>query len=225
MKIVAVLYPDMTALDLVGPLQVIGFFPGAQIQTVWKHTGPIRSDNGLALSASHTFATAFTDPDVLIIGGAARATLDVLKDDEAISFLADRGSRAGWVVSACTGSLLLGAAGLLRGYRAASHWAYTDTLASFGAQPCPDRVVIDRNRLTGGGVTAGIDVGLALAGKIFGEAFGKLVELTLEYAPAPPFGSGRPDLAGPELTAQAMAALQPLLSTADIQAVARARGF
>ena len=76
MKIVAVLYPDMTALDLVGPLQVIGFFPGAQIQTVWKHTGPIRSDNGLALSASHTFATAFTDPDVLIIGGAARATLD-----------------------------------------------------------------------------------------------------------------------------------------------------
>ena len=225
MKIIAVLFPGMTALDLVGPMQVLGFFPGAEIQTVWKHEGPVRSDNGLQLVASHSFENAFIDPDLLIIGGAAGPTLDVMRDDAAIAFLADRGARAQWVVSVCTGSLILGAAGLLKGYRASSYWAVRDQLASFGAIPCDGRVVIDRNRMTGGGVTAGIDVGLSLAGKLFGDDFGRMVELFLEYAPAPPYGTGRPDLAGPELTAQVVNALGTTLSVEDLKAVARSRGF
>lgn len=225
MKIIAVLFPGMTALDLVGPMQVLGFFPGAEIQTVWKHAGPVRSDNGLQLVASHSFDDAFVDPDILIIGGAAGPTLDVMRDDAAIAFLADRGSKAKWLVSVCTGSLILGAAGLLKGYRASSYWAVRDELASFGAIPCHERVVLDRNRMTGGGVTAGIDVGLTLAGKLFGDDFGRMVELFLEYAPAPPYGTGRPDLAGPELVGQVVNALGNTLSVEDLKAVARSRGF
>ncbi len=225
MKIIAVLFPGMTALDLVGPMQVLGFFPGAEIQTVWKHAGPVRSDNGLELVASHSFDTAFANPDLLIIGGAAGPTLDVMRDDAAMAFLADRGVKTQWLVSVCTGSLILGAAGLLKGYRASSYWAVRDQLASFGAIPCDERVVIDRNRMTGGGVTAGIDVGLSLAGQLFGDDFGRMVELFLEYAPAPPYGTGRPELAGPELTAQVTGALGSTLSAEDLQAVARSRGF
>jgi len=225
MKIIAVLFPGMTALDLVGPMQVLGFLPGADIQTVWKHEGPVRSDNGLQLVASHSFATAFADPDILIIGGAAGPTLDIMKDDDAIAFLADRGAKAKWLVSVCTGSLILSAAGLLKGYRASSYWAVRDQLAAFGAVPCDERVVIDRNRMTGGGVTAGIDVGLSLAGTLFGDEFGRLVELFLECAPKPPYGTGRPELAGPELTAQAEGALSAQLSVEDIRAVARSRSF
>ena len=201
------------------------FFPGAEIQTVWKHEGPVRSDNGLQLVASHSFENAIIDPDLLIIGGAAGPTLDVMRDDAAIAFLADRGAKAQWVVSVCTGSLILGAAGLLKGYRASSYWAVRDQLASFGAIPCDARVVVDRNRMTGGGVTAGIDVGLSLAGKLFGDDFGRMVELFLEYAPVPPYGTGRPDLAGPELAAQVVNALGTTLSEEDLKAVARSRGF
>ncbi len=223
MKIIAVLFPGMTALDLVGPMQALGFLPGAEIQTVWTHEGPVRSDNGLQLVASHSFLTAFPDPDILIIGGAAGPTLDVMKDDAAVAFLADRGGRAKWLVSVCTGSLILGAAGLLKGYRASSYWAVREQLAEFGAIPCDERVVIDRNRMTGGGVTAGIDVGLSLIGTLVGDDFGRLVELFLEYAPKPPYGTGRPELAGPELTAQVMGALGQALSVEEIRAVARSR--
>ena len=225
MKIIAVLFPGMTALDLVGPMQVLGFFPGAEIQTVGKDAGPVRSDNGLQLVATHSFADAFTDPDVLIIGGAAGPTLEVMRDDASIAFLADRGARAKWVVSACTGSLILAAAGLMKGYRASSYWSVRDQLALFGAIPCDQRVVIDRNRMTGGGVTAGIDVGLTLAGKLYGDDFGRMVELFLEYAPAPPYGTGRPELAGPALTGQIVSALESTLSVDDLKAMAKARGF
>jgi cyclohexyl-isocyanide hydratase len=214
----------MTALDLIGPMQVLALLPGAEVQTIWASPGPVVSDSQISLVASHGFDTAFSDPDILIIGGAAGATLDVMRNKDALRFIADRGARATWVVSACTGSLILGAAGLLKGYRAASYWAVRDELAGFGAIPVMDRVVVDRNRMTGGGVTAGIDVGITLAGKLLGDDFGRSMELILEYAPAPPYGTGRPELAGPELTAQIrgmMGAALPLDAIREVAALQR----
>jgi cyclohexyl-isocyanide hydratase len=220
MKVLAVVFPGMTPLDLIGPLQAIGFMPDVELQTVWKTAGAVQTDTGVSLLATHGFADAFTDPDILVIGGAAGPTLAVMQDAEALTFLADRGQRARWLVSVCTGSLILGAAGLLRGYRASSYWSVREHLAAFGAQPCADRVVFDRNRLSGGGVTAGIDVGLALAGELLGEDTGRLFELLMEYAPAPPYGTGRPELAGPELTAQAQALLGTVIPASAIEAIA-----
>jgi cyclohexyl-isocyanide hydratase len=124
-----------------------------------------------------------------------------MNDEKTLEFLADRGSRAQWVVSVCTGSLVLGAAGLLRGYRAGCHWAFRDLLPHLGAEPVADRVVEDRNRITGGGVTAGIDLGLTLGARLRGEAFARTEELVMEYDPHPPFRTGSPTLAGAELTA------------------------
>ena len=139
---------------------------------------------------------------------------DLLLDVAALAFLADRGARARWVCSVCTGSLLLGAAGLLRGYRAAGHWGARDALAQFGAEPSNERVCIDRNRLTGGGITAGIDFGIAVAGHWAGDSTGRVIELIMEYAPQPPYGTGRPDLADPQTLAAAHVLLQEAMGTA-----------
>jgi cyclohexyl-isocyanide hydratase len=122
MKVLALVYPGMTLLDLVGPLQAWSFLPGYEVQYVWHRPGTVLTDCGLGVEATHSFEDAWTDPDVLFVGGGAKPTLDLLSDSAAITFLADRGTRARWVCSVCTGSLLLGAAGLLRGYRAAVHW-------------------------------------------------------------------------------------------------------
>ena len=208
MKVLAFVYPGMTLLDLVGPMQAWSLLPDYEVQYVWRHAGTILSDCHLGVEATHGFEDAWNDPDALFVGGGAKPTLDLMGDSAAIAFLADRGSRARWVCSVCTGSLLLGAAGLLRGYRAASHWSTQDALRQFGAEPCSDRVCVDRNRLTGGGVTAGIDFGIAVAGHWSGDSNGRVIELVLEYAPQPPYGTGRPDQADPRTLAAARAALQ-----------------
>ena len=166
------------------------------------------TDCGLSVQATNSFDDAWTDPDVLFVGGGAKPTLDLLGDSVALAFLADRGSRARWVCSVCTGSLLLGAAGLLRGYRAAVHWGARDVLAQFGATVSSERVCVDRNRLTGSGITAGVDFGIAVAGHWAGESMGRVIELVMEYAPQPPYGTGRPDLADPQTLAAARAAMQ-----------------
>ena len=137
--------------------------------------------------------------------------MDLLGDSAAIAFLADRGSRARWVCSVCTGSLLLGAAGLLRGYRAAVHWGAREALNQFGAEPSSERVCVDRNRLTGGGITAGVDW-FAVAGYWAGESMGRVIELIMEYAPQPPYGTGRPDLADAQTLAAARAAMQQAMT-------------
>ena len=129
------------------------------------------------MQATNSFDDAWTDPDVLIVGGGAKPTLDLLGDSAAIAFLADRGSRARWVCSVCTGSLLLGAAGLLRGYRASVHWGAREALNQFGAEPSSERVCVDRNRITGGGITAGVDFGITVAGQWAGESMGRVIEL------------------------------------------------
>jgi len=214
MKILALVYPGMTLLDLVGPLQAWSFLPGYEVQFAWHSAGAVTTDCGLVVSATHSFEDAWTAPDVLIVGGGAKPTLDVLSDEAAIAFLADRGSRARWVCSVCTGSLLLGAAGLLRGYRAAVHWGAREALSQFGAEHSSQRVCIDRNRLTGGGITAGVDFGIKVAGHWAGDNTGRLIELIMEYAPQPPYGTGHPDLADAETIAAARQAMQQAMTGA-----------
>ncbi|MDN5939254.1 MAG: DJ-1/PfpI family protein [Salinisphaera sp.] len=212
MKVLALVYPGMTLLDLVGPLQAWSFLPGYEVQYAWHHAGAVPTDCGLSVQATHSFEDAWADPDVLVVGGGAKPTLDLLADAAAIAFLADRGARARWVCSVCTGSLLLGAAGLLQGYRAAVHWGARDALGQFGAEPSDERVCIDRNRLTGGGITAGVDFGIAVAGHWAGSDVGKVIELTMEYAPQPPYGTGRPDLADEQTLAAARSALEQAMA-------------
>ena len=198
MQIQMLVYPDMTLLDLVGPLQAWSMWPGAEIQLVWKDTAPVMTDSGLAVVPTHAFADAWTRPGIVFSPGGAEGTTRGMADPEVIGFVAERGAAAEWVTSVCTGALVLGAAGLLQGYRATTHWIALDLLPTFGAEPVEERWVIDRNRATGGGVTAGIDFGLALMAEIAGEDVARAVQLGLEYAPSPPFDSGTPGRAKPE---------------------------
>lgn len=195
MKMMVLVYPGMTAQDMVGPLTALSVLPGFEVQFVWKKAGPILTDSGLIVLATHSYADAWPQADIFFTGGGGKPTIDLLDDQETLAFVAQRGAASKWVTSVCTGSLILGAAGMLRGYRSACHWVVGDVLERFGAIPCHDRVVIDRNRATGGGVTAGLDFGITLVGVIAGEPFAKMVELMLEYAPAPPYGCGRPEIA------------------------------
>jgi cyclohexyl-isocyanide hydratase len=142
-----------------------------------------------------------------------------LQDDRTLDFIADMGSRATWVPSVCNGSLLLGAAGLLKGYKAASYWYTREQLSLFGAIPTDGRYVIDRNRATGGGMTAGIDFGLVMVGQILGETAGRIFELLFEYAPQPPFGTGRPELADPDTLTAATKMLKELMPIHELEGV------
>ena len=214
MKVLALVYPGMTLLDLVGPIQAWSFLPGYEVQFAWHRPGTVLTDCGLGVQATHSFADAWADPDVLFVGGGAKPTLDLMGDSAAVAFLSDRGSRARWVCSVCTGALLLGAAGLLRGYRAATHWGARDALSQFGAELSSERICVDRNRLTGGGITAGVDFGIKVAGHLAGDDMGRVIELIMEYAPQPPYGSGRPDLADAQTLATARAAMQQAMTGA-----------
>jgi cyclohexyl-isocyanide hydratase len=198
MKITMLVYPQMTLLDLVGPLQVWSLWPDSETQLVWKDTNPVPSDSAATLVPTHSFADAWTDPDILFTGGGTAGTFALLEDQEVLDFMRERGANAQWVTSVCTGALVLGAAGLLDGYKATTHWMTLDMLANFGAEPVQERWVIDRNRATGGGVTAGIDFGLALMAEVAGEDLARAVQLAIEYAPQPPFASGTPEEARPE---------------------------
>src|SRR5207248_1326812 len=162
-----------------------------------KSKEPIPTDCGFAILPTATL-DEIDRADILCVPGGI-GCVDVMEDDEALSWVRRVGESADWVTSVCTGSLILGAAGLLRGYRATSHWAWRDSLALFGAEPVAERVVFDRNRVTGGGVTAGMDFGLALIGAIRGSEHAEMVQLGLEYDPKPPFDAGSPERAGVQL--------------------------
>ena len=149
------------------------------------------------MTPTTTFADCPRDLDVLFVPGGVPGTLTMMEDPEVLAFLADRGSRARFVTSVCTGSLVLGAAGLLKGYKATSHWLTRDVLAEFGAIPTAGRIVVDRNRVTGGGVTAGLDFGLELVAQLRNRDYAEAVQLYLEYDPQPPFDSGTPEKASP----------------------------
>lgn len=198
-KVAMLVHPKMVALDLIGPLTVFKVLR-FDVQLVWKDRGPVSTDVGLALMPTHTFAESFHEPDILFVPGGTLGTIDCINDEAVCAYVADRGARAAWVTSVCTGSLLLGAAGLLKGYAATGYWAVADLLPLFGARHVDQRVVRDRNRMTGGGVTAGIDFALALAAELRGEEAARKAQLVIEYAPAPPFDNGTPAQAGARRT-------------------------
>lgn len=195
------LYPGFTALDYVGPLHMFAALMGAKVHHIAKTMAPVMSDSQLALMPTVTLAKAPRDLDILFVPGGGDGTLAAMADEALLAFVADRGSRARWVTSVCTGSLVLGAAGLLKGYKATSHWALQPVLAAAGAVPTSGRVVRDRNRITGAGVSAGLDMGLTLVGLLRDPAYAQTVQLLAEYAPEPPFNAGSPRSAPPQVKA------------------------
>jgi cyclohexyl-isocyanide hydratase len=204
------IYPGVTQLDFTGPAQVLSRLGNARVDYVWKNMDPVPTDAGFSILPTAAFADLRSADIVCVPGGLA--CVEMMEDGDVLAWVRGVGESAAWVTSVCTGSLILGAAGLLTGYRAACHWAWRDHLSLFGAEPVPERVVFDRNRVTGGGVTAGIDFALALTAAIRGEAHARIVQLALEYDPAPPFDSGSPERAGEALLAayrQRMESLAP----------------
>lgn len=209
-EIAMLIYPGMTALDLVGPQQVFGYLDGVNVELVAKTSAPVRSDTGITIQPSKTFADCADPVDVLFVGGGSSGTVALMKDDETLGFLSQRGKTARLVTSVCTGSLVLGAAGLLRGYKATSHWSMRDILPLLGAELVVNRVVQDRNRVTAGGVTAGIDFGLRVAGELRGEDYARFLTLALEYDPEPPYGPAIPEKATPSVQKLSQSAFAPL---------------
>jgi cyclohexyl-isocyanide hydratase len=199
LQIGLVIFPKVTQLDFTGPLQVFSSVPGAKVHLIWKRIEPVTSDSVLALTPTVTFADC-PQLDVICVPGGV-GTDDMVNDEEMLEFLRRQAEGAKYVTSVCTGSLVLGAAGLLSGYRATTHWTAMDLLAPFGAIPTKTRVCVDRNRVTGGGVTAGIDFALTLVSIMIDRQTAEMIQLRLEYNPAPPFNSGSPDSASPEILA------------------------
>lgn len=197
-----VIYPGMTALDIVGPQQVFSALPNVQIHRIWKTLDPIKTDDGMMILPDTTFENC-PPLDVICVGGGL-GQMAVVDDPEVLEFFQKQGSMAKFVTSVCGGSEFLAKAGLLQGYRAATHWMAREQLASLGVEVGTERVVIDRNRMTGGGVTAGIDFGLTIAEKLCGEETAKIAQLLMEYDPAPPFDVGSPEKAGADLVSKAM---------------------
>jgi len=200
LQIGLLVFPRVTQLDFTGPLQVFSALPGAKLHLIWKRIEPVPSDAVLTLTPTMTFADC-PQLDVICVPGG-RGTDDLLNDAEVLDFLRRQAEGAQYVTSVCTGSLALGAAGLLRGYRAATHWSAMEMLGQFGATPTKTRVCIDRNRVTGGGVTAGIDFALTLVSILADRATAEAIQLGIEYNPAPPFNSGSPDTAPAEVLAR-----------------------
>lgn len=197
LEIGMLVYPGMFLQDLVGPLTMFEALMNRDIHLLWKNRRPVGPEKPehpglIPVPPNRAFADCPETLDVLFVPGGIPGTLTMMEDREVLDFLADRGSKARWVTSVCTGSLILGAAGLLRGYRATSYWATLDVLPEFGATPVRRRVVTDRNRVTGGGVTAGLDFGLDLIARLRTPEYAQAVQLYLEYDPAPRFDAGSP---------------------------------
>ncbi len=224
LSIAFLLFPNVTQLDLTGPAQVLSRLGNARLDLVWKTLDPVPTDAGFSILPTATFADV-PRADILCVPGGF-GTNDVIADDEAMAWVQAVGADATWVTSVCTGSLILGAAGLLDGYRAGCHWAQREMLPLFGAIPVDARTVVDRNRVTGG-VTAGIDFALTLTAMIRGEAHAKAVQLSLEYDPAPPFDSGSPEKADPDILEAVKRRTAQLVPKRDedLRALAKRRGF
>lgn len=215
-------FPDVTQLDLTGPLQVFSAVPGVTVHLIWKRIDPVTTDTPLVILPTMTFADC-PQLDVICVPGGY-GTDSLLDDDEVLAFLREQASGARYVTSVCTGALVLGAAGLLSGYRATTHWTAMDSLEPFGAVPTETRVCIDGNRITGGGVTAGIDFALTLVAELIDRPTAEAVQLRLEYNPEPPFAAGSPRTAPPEVVEAYLARIAPnRVSRAAAVACAAAR--
>ena len=191
------IYPGMTALDFIAPNLVFANLGNVSVSLAWTTKELVVSDTGVSILPTATLDEVPDELDVLFVPGGRN--FQPMNDPEVIAFLRSRGERARYVTSVCTGALFLGTAGLLDGYRATSHWLSREQLSAFGAIPTAERVVQDRNRITGGGVTAGMDFGLVLAAELRGEKFAQTLQLAFEYDPQPPFDCGSPEKAGSEM--------------------------
>ena len=195
-------YPGMFLQDLVGPLTVFEALMNKEIHLLWKNLEPVGNESPgpaalIPVKPTTTFAQCPEQLDVLFVPGGVPGTFTMMEDPEVLAFLKSKGQTARYVTSVCTGSLILGAAGLLKGYKATSYWDTRDVLKELGAIPTKGRIVVDRNRITGGGVTAGIDFGLKLVALLKSRVYAEAVQLYLEYDPQPPFNAGSPEKAQP----------------------------
>ena len=198
------LFPAITQLDMTGPYEVFSKFPEAKVYLVWKEREPVTADGGMQILPTTTLADCPALDLICVPGGPGINAL--LNDENVLDFIRRQAKCARYVTSVCTGALVLGAAGLLTGRRATTHWMSLDMLAAFGATPVVERTVLDGNVITGGGVTAGIDFALAVAAEAFSPDLARLIQLGIEYDPKPPFDAGSPDRAGAALVAKACAA-------------------
>lgn len=209
MNVTMLLYPKLTQLDLTGPFEVMARYPELELNLVWKDLGPVADASGLSLLPNHTFATC-PQADILFVPGGP-GQVGLMDDEETLSFLREQAEGARLITSVCTGSLVLAAAGLLKGRKATCHWASLDQLALFDALPVAERVVVDGNLVTGAGVTSGIDFALRLCADLFGEDRARSTQLAMEYDPEPPFTGGSPLTASPELTDTVRQAMAPFI--------------
>lgn len=198
-------FPGVQQLDLTGPYEIFATAPGAEVHLLWKDCQPLTASSGLVLQPTTRFADC-PPLDLLCVPGGPGVDR-LMEDTETLNFIRGRAAELRYLTSVCTGALVLGAAGLLRGRRTATHWNARHLLAALGATPDAARVVRDGNLITAGGVTSGIDFGLAVIAEIYGQAEAERIQLYLEYAPAPPFATGRPEDAPPKVLAAAQAAL------------------
>lgn len=203
-QIAMLMYPGMTVMDLIGPQSMFASMMGAKVMLVAKTLDPVTSDAGVTIIPHATFETCPRDLTVLFAPGGTDGTVAAARDPATLAFIKDRGSRAKYVTSVCSGSLILGAAGLLKGYKATSHWSCRDALAGFGAIPTDARVVRDRNRITGAGVTSGLDFGLTMVAELRDRTYAECTQLMSEYDPQPPFHAGSLKTAPPEVKSAMM---------------------
>ena len=209
------LFPNVTQLDMTGPYEVFIKFPDAKVHLLWKTLDPVTAAGGMRLLPSATLADCPQLDLVCVPGGAGMNAL--LNDDEVLDFLRRQASGARYITSVCTGSLVLGAAGLLRGRKATTHWMSLPMLAAFGCEPVAERVVVDGNIVTGGGVTAGIDFALTVAGELLGAEAAERIQLGMEYDPHPPFDAGSPERAGASVVAAVSEAAAPRQTEREVE--------
>lgn len=199
-EIVILIYPGFTAIDALGPEYILSGMMGAKVRLVAKNLSPVKCETGFEIIPQLTFKDCPPKPTLLIVPGGTEGTLKALEDKATMAFISTIGGAAEMAGSVCTGSILLGAAGLLSGYKATSHWQTVDLLPLVGAKPSTERVVFDRNRVTGAGVTAGLDFALQLVRHYRGDFYGKGMQLLAQYDPQPPFpGGGNPKTADPAM--------------------------
>jgi len=221
-SIVLLLFPALTQLDLTGPFEVFSRAPDTKVHLIWKNLDLVVSDRGMAIQPTTTFDACPALDIICIPGGPGQ--INLMEDEEVLSFIRAKSKQAKLVTSVCTGSLVLGAAGLLEGYKATTHWASLDQLALLGAEPVNERVVRDRNRITGAGVTSGIDFALSVVSEMFVPDIAQNIQLHMEYDPAPPFDCGSPRSASEEQLKKAQQQVAPFIEKrrqATLKAAAR----
>lgn len=211
------IYPGVIQLDVMAAYQILSFPPNAKIHLLWKTLNQVISNEGLTITPTTTFDDC-PKLDVICVPGGGMGQIAMMKDREVLNFLHQKSSTAKYITSVCTGSMILAAANLLQGYKATCHWAFREQLTILGVEVVPERVVIDRDRITGAGVTSGIDFGLTLVSLIWDESMAKMAQLMMEYNPQLPFNSGTPDTAEPEVIKSLLQFGKPLIEAFLVQA-------